>query len=572
MAGDRQELQLRAGRDQAAELRWSEAMARTPAGFAAFCAYFVWVDRDEAPGERVPLRWNELQRRFCARRRGWDIVLKARRVGFSTLEYARDVWFALSRPSVAVGIVVPPHKENLPRRKVLKTLREMVDDIGRPIGAQWNGQAVTFANRSSITVLDAGGSEGSAQKLGRGDAYHRLHIAELAHYPYAVSVLDALLPTVPPASRGGELTVESTARGVGGAFYDHWNAALAGTSGLTPHFYQWWWMPKYRVGTDDGPADPRDTMEREVVTAARAVRVNLTESQLAWWRQQCSAMQLRKVMQEYPHDARRCFLMAGESYFDSGAVERVDMRALQRKHLTVRALDALSELESPAQPYVARLAVFARTTARGGGESLRVWEPPAPGGAYMLAVDCAGGGSSGDWLVAVVLRRRPITIREATGVVRRIWRHEATLRARVPVAEFARWVERLARAYGNALVCVERNEHGGTVLHVLEHELEYPHLWRDHRNKVGWLTGPHNRTPAIDDLADALMQDELVTYDLELARELRTFIRSKTGKVEADKGCNDDIVMAMAIGNAVAVGPRTPERGMRTGIVAQAAP
>jgi hypothetical protein len=146
----------------------------------------------------------------------------------------------------------------------------------------------------------------------------------------------------------------------------------------------------------------------------------------------------------------------------------------------------------------------------------------------------------------------------------------ATLRARVTPAEFARWVYLLALAYGEALVVVERNGHGGTVLHVLHEELHYPHLWHDAAGKMGWWTGPANRLPAIDDLADALLQAQFLSPDPVFASECRTFVRKKTGKVEHENGCHDDVVMALVIGWAVLCGPRQPQRGPRPGLVREA--
>lgn len=580
MAGDRSALALRAARDKALELRWRVVQRRGPESFATFCAYFTNI-LTETPGENSPLHWNEIQRQFCARRTGWDIVLKARRVGFTTLELARDLWFALTRAGASVGVVVPPHKENIPRKKVIATIRHMIRKLGRPVGATWSGATVTFANGATLTVLDAGGSELSAGKLGRGDAYHRLHVAELAHYPYAGAMLEALLPTVPSAHLGGELVVESTPRGVGGAYYDMWTEALGGASGITPHFYPWWHEHKYRLGHDEGPAVGGTPQEDEVLSAARAVGVSLTVSQLAWWRQRVAALGARKVLQEYPHDARRCFLLSGESYFEADALERLDLRAAKRPALALETLDKLALRPSPAQPYVAKTAALHRTLNRGGASPvLRCWYPPEAGGSYLIAVDCAGGGINGDWLVAVVLRRELLALRDlvtgapvlVNGFPKAVRRHEATLRARVPPSEFARWVARLGRAYGDALVAVERNNHGGTVIHVLEQELEYPHLYRDAKGALGWFTGPHNRTPAVDDLADALASDELLTHDPVFATEARTFVRTKNGKVEADKGCHDDTVMGLAIGNAVVCGPKAPERGLRPGLVPQVAP
>lgn len=578
MAGNRRVLALRALRDRALELHWQQAMdlADELRAFAVFCERFVSITTD-IPGQRIHLRWNDIQARLMALRRAWDIVLKARQVGLTTLELARDLWFALTRPSVAVAIIVPPHKENLPRRKLISTLKDMIAHLNRPIGAEWSGATVRLANGSTLTVFDAGGSEEAASKMGRGGTYHRVHVTELAHYPYAKELPEALVAAVPRPERGGEFIIESTPRGVGGSFHEMWSGALAGVNGFTPHFFEWFWMAKYRTGADECPAVPGDEDEKAVVRAALAHGLVLSGAALLWWRQTRNTIGRRKMLQEYPHDPKTCFLLAGESYFDALALDRLD--AACRPCLSPQELAALGSRATTAQFFVQRLATLAQALNRSGLQLLRAWEPPLPGCSYVIPVDCAGGGVNGDWLVAPVLRRTPITLpaRAVTSAqpaapVRYQWRHVATLRARVPPPEFARWVQLLALAYGGALVAVERNGHGGTVLHVLEHELEYTHLYRDAKLMAGWYTGPHNRLPAIDDLADALQSGDLESYDTAFAAEARTFVVHKDGKVAGDKGCTDDVVMAMSIGWAVLHGPRSPRKGAHRGLVPQAAP
>lgn len=567
MAGSRRELAFRRLRDRALELRWAQAMDLTDTlrAFAVFCEFFVSITTD-VPGQRLRLHWNDVQARLMAMRALWDIVLKARQVGLTTLELARDLWFALSRPTVSVAVIVPPHKENLHRRAVITKLKDMIAHLNRDVGALWSGATVTFANGSVITVFDAGGSEEAAQKMGRGGTYHRVHVTELAHYPYAKELLEALVAAVPRPERGGEFIIESTPRGVGGSFHELWEGAVSGANGFTPHFFEWFWMAKYRTGSDESPAVGGDEDEKAAVRAATTHGLVLSGAQLLWWRQTRQTLGRRKMLQEYPNDPKTCFLLAGESYFDSLALDALD--AACKPCLGPTELTLAGQRLGPQQFFVQRTATLAQALNRSGLQLLRVWEPPVQGSSYVIPVDCAGGGVNGDWLVAPVLRRNPV--KGPQGEQR--WRHVATLRARVPPPEFARWVHLLALAYGGALVAVERNGHGGTVLHVLEAELEYPHLYRDAKLVAGWYTGPHNRLPAIDDLADALQARDLESYDTAFAGEARTFVVHKDGKVAADKGCTDDIVMALSIGWAVLHGPRSPRKGSARGLVPQVAP
>lgn len=130
-------------------------------------------------------------------------------------------------------------------------------------------------------------------------------------------------------------------------------------------------------------------------------------------------------------------------------------------------------------------------------------------------------------------------------------------------------LEQLGIAYGNAVICPERNNHGALVVHVLEIERGYRALWHDidaqgrRSADVGIWTGPANRLVMIDDLADAIAEGEFVTPDRVITDQARTFVRSKVGKIQAEDGCDDDGIAAAWIGWRAIFGRRTngPRRG-----------
>ena len=58
--------------------------------FRYFCENFVWIK--DKRGQRVLLKWNDVQETFMAAYTGMDMILKARKMGFTTLRITRMYW------------------------------------------------------------------------------------------------------------------------------------------------------------------------------------------------------------------------------------------------------------------------------------------------------------------------------------------------------------------------------------------------------------------------------------------------------------------------------------------------
>ena len=155
---------------------------------------------------------------------------------------------------------------------------------------------------------------------------------------------------------------------------------------------------------------------------------------------------------------------------------------------------------------------------------------------YIIGVDTAGGGSEGDYACAQVIDRR-------------IGLQCAELHGHFPPYELARRLAALGREYGNALIAVERNNHGYGVLAHLK-DLRYENLFQQ-GGQEGWLTSVVTRPAMIENLAAALIEQPELFHSPRLLGELKTFVRHADGHGAAAEGAHDDCVMAMAIALAV---------------------
>jgi hypothetical protein len=139
----------------------------------------------------------------------------------------------------------------------------------------------------------------------------------------------------------------------------------------------------------------------------------------------------------------------------------------------------------------------------------------------------------------------------------------AELHGHFPPFELARRVAELGRRYEQALVAVERNNHGAGVLAHLTRD-EYPEIYvKD--GQLGWLTSAASRPAMIENMAAILMEEPELLHSSRLLEECRTFVRHSDGNSAAADGAHDDCVMAMAIALAVRredVGRGVKKRGL----------
>jgi hypothetical protein len=161
-----------------------------------------------------------------------------------------------------------------------------------------------------------------------------------------------------------------------------------------------------------------------------------------------------------------------------------------------------------------------------------IWFPPQSGKQYLVGVDPAGGGSEGDYSCAQVIERK-------TGI------QCAELHGHFPLRELAKRLIGLAGSYNQALLVVERNNHGYGVLAHLQ-TLGYTNLYRE-GSQDGWLTSVVTRPAMIENLSAVLSVEPTVFRGLRLLNEFRTFVRQTDGSFGAAIGSHDDCVMAMAV-------------------------
>lgn len=435
---------------------------------------------------------NEVQSAFERKRGRRNIVLKARQVGLTTWAAGRFFLKTITHPGT-LTLQVAHTQESA--EEIFRIVRRFLDYM--PDGLRNGCLRTSHANVRQIVFpeLDSQYRVVSAgeRNAGRGLTVQNLHCSELARWPGdPAETLAGLRAALAP---DGEQILESTPDGIGGCFYEEWQGAAE--TGLVRHFFPWWMERRYY--TKAVAEDSLTEEERSLIA-----RHGLTVGQIGY-RRKLQASFRGMARQEYAEDDTSCFLASGDSVFELEAVE-------------IR----LASAPAPAE------------TWRNG--ELEIWLPPLPGKQYLVAVDPAGGGSEGDYSAAEVLEMESgLQCAEFAG-------HLGGL-------ELARYVVSIAKEYNNALLVVERNNHGSGVLALIESVCRYGNVYRQ-SGQPGWLTQSVNRSAMIGSLNACLVDQPDRFMSRKLLAECRSFVRLANGSSGARPGTHDDRVMAMAIGLA----------------------
>lgn len=471
---------------------------------------------------------NTPQLRYLETKAKRNIILKCRQVGFTTLNCIRALDYALWEPNTRAGILCH-------RMGVVKTIFNdltkfsyswFVRDWGHLYNPTQKSDSAT-----SLSFLDDGmGRQLNSSILVmhdfRSKTVHFMHVSEGSRIEE-----DRLVGSLNGVPDNGEITIESTAHGRSGEFYRLWG--LYRTKGrLAP--YQGFFIPWFAHYPED---KENWEFESEVKWTAKELDMLddypglITPAHLLWRRwcldAKCSGDE-EKFENEYPTNDIDCFISGEHAVFGSSIIKMQDRHTCQPAlvgHLLVN--DKKIEMHLDPKGCVS------------------IWDEPDPSHTYVIGADPSGGVGK-DKGAAYVKDQK------TNRLVARLW-------GDIVPGDFARELYKLARYYNNAWMCIEANNHGGVVIHVLK-ELNYRNLYKRKTidemtnkptNKIGFLTNNSNKLLLTEKFKAAAKEGKLIILDDELLQEMSSFVQvsGKTGKTvrrEAAAGAHDDLVMAAA--------------------------
>jgi Terminase large subunit, T4likevirus-type, N-terminal len=160
----------------------------------------------------------------------FNIVLKSRQLGLSTVSAAYVVWYAIFKKDKNILVIATKLNTAI---NFIKKVKTMLDGL-----PQWlllckfepTKQSIRFTNGSTITAVP------TSPDAGRSEALALLIVDEAAFIRDFDEIWTSLYPTL---STGGSAIILSTPNGVGGQYYKLWTEAESGANDFNPIRLPW---------------------------------------------------------------------------------------------------------------------------------------------------------------------------------------------------------------------------------------------------------------------------------------------------------------------------------------------
>lgn len=446
-------------------------------------------------------------------KRRYVIVLKARQLGLTTLADAYALWLLLFRPGSNILLV---SKDQPTADKALDLLKFMFRFLPGWMGGRMPVLEVDSARemvwRHHNGLKSRIVSRPATKTVGAGETATLVMWDEAALGLYQDESLRSLMPTT---DAGGSMIVFSTARGGHNTFARLYRDAEAGRSEFAPVFHPWSVSRLMNKNAESGGKPDMGLYEGR--------RLQMADK--PW-----------QFYAEYPSDADEAFRQSGRTRFSElPPVEEFEEFPLRGR--LIQDGDIIQFVNDPEGP----LRMSSLPDGVVNGPTVVAVDPSEGIGGDYTAISCGFLNPDG----------APVRIA--------FWHDNLTEPAEA--AKHAYMLGKYLQFRGrDALMVVEKQGgFGETIIHELRENWQYRnmymHTYTGHRKKrreqtYGMPMTASRRPLVIDSLAKWLNYGKgyvLEGVDRDLRLELGAFVVTDGGRVEADVGMHDDLVMSAAI-------------------------
>lgn len=449
------------------------------------------------------------------------LILKARQQGISTYCTGRVFWKTKYMPLSRSVVMAHDSATSEALFTMSKDVHANLNPMFRPEISKTNAKEMVFVTRKK----DETGEEyeekrgyrlytAGSPEAGRGTTPTVAHLSEVAFWQFDEKILAGLFQGIPNAP-DTEVILESTANGISGEFYRLWKTAEAGRNEYVPIFIPWFITEEYQL-----PAP--ESWEMSEADLEYQEKYSLTRDQMYWRYMKIGESGPIKFQQEYPATAEEAFVSTGSNVFDVPILQQMVPSEPIRK---LRLTEGSSYFEPHFQ-----------------GELL-IFREHKHDEKFIIGADVALGVGQD--------RSRAIVMDSEREVV------ATYCNDRIDPTRYGELLFYLGRMYNHALLVVESNSIGVATLAKLK-EMRYPNLYyqtnlakleNDEGERPGFKTTASSKPAIIGNLKNAIKNRDIRIPDREIIDELKSFILTDSGKMEAMSGAYDDGVMALAICN-----------------------
>ena len=454
------------------------------------------VDKDS---RLVTFKRNSAQTKLNKSTHPFKIILKARQLGITTDACITGLDEVIFKRNFNMFIIAHDKDSLL---KIFKKIKLAWENFDPSLKAFLGIEAKTDrANQLSFN----NGSTIAVGLSSRSDTVNWLHVSEFGKickkYPHKEEeIITGAFQSVP---KGGKITIESTAEGEVGSFYEmFWEAyenKPQSDMDFEAFFFPW---------TDDSQYQSNAPIELTQVQIDYAEKHGLTTQQSIWYALKQKTLKA-KMPQEYPTTPEEAFLSSGDKYFYIEDIEWQESFLLD---------------------------------GRKDGDWI-IYKPFNPEHTYAIGADVSEGIGR-DSSTAVVF---DFTTMEVVAIYRS---------KTIEPDEFGEILYEKSLEYGKCIIAPERNSCGLTTVTKVRdlggrlfYEEEHKTGMSQPTRRLGFRTTSASKPKILSGLKTVMKERSIKIISKVLLRELRTYDRTDIRKVNFDEKQTRhwDLLMALAI-------------------------
>ena len=472
-------------------------------------------------GHLVPFKLNPQQKQLLKSMEKYNIVLKSRQLGITTLSCAYSIYLACTNSNTTCLLVSYSIDSATSIFEKLKQLYNDLPDALKVALVANNKKELKFVNGSRIICATCG-----TKDVARGLTIRFAHLSEIGFMKENVD--KQLLAIEQALTPNGRIVLESTANGLN-YFSELFNKAERKENMYRPFFFPWiedkvMFADEYKMFADRYtdmygklPTDSELTDEEKGLWKKGA-----SLEQLVWRRLKIANSSEESFKQEFPSNPVEAFISTGSNIFATQAI-----------HDRLQYVDEVKSIRSKFSGCPESLLPWIN-------RELSIWDTPKNGGRYYIGVDTAEGISQ-DYSAIQVISSEGVQVAEFKS-------------NKVKPFQFSEIVNDIGIYYNKALLVIEKASAGHTVVDKLKNDYRYSNLYKykeydargKAKKKVGFVTNGKTKPLIINDFVELFETRQIVINSKELLSEMRLF-QFKDGKMEATAGSHDDLVMSFAM-------------------------